>query len=214
MCHFCMLLLTLLSAIGAGAVEANMAVFGAEQTQKSKLTSRYFDKYMIAINVGGIIATVTVRSIYKSLLSESIGNRYFFPCIVAASILFLAALLFVIGWRYYIHVDPHDTVITNCIPVVINAFHSWRAYKKNNRSTDNQTINSNTSNLFNASHSLSDEHEPVILDQRPSSFLEFGKAAYGGKFPDRIVNDVKSLRGVLVVFTLLIPFWLVYTQVR
>jgi len=43
-------------AIGVGAVQVNMAVFGAEQIQKSKITSRYFDKYMVAVNIGAIIA--------------------------------------------------------------------------------------------------------------------------------------------------------------
>ncbi|CAF4324368.1 unnamed protein product, partial [Adineta steineri] len=44
------------TAIGVGAVQANMAVFGAEQVREQKATTQYFDKYYAAVNTGGLIA--------------------------------------------------------------------------------------------------------------------------------------------------------------
>lgn len=84
-------------------------------------------------------------------------------------------------------------MITKCVPVTINAFQSWYQYQKRRRSTHSQ--------------------ESFVINERPSTFLDFAKAEYRGHFIGRIVDDVKSLRGAIVVFTLLIPYWLVYDQV-
>jgi hypothetical protein len=167
-----------------------MAVLGAEQIQDSKLTSRYFDKYMLAVNIGGIIATVAFLFSSKSQNTEE--DRYLFQCIVAISVLFIAAVLFIIGYRYYIDVNLQETVVTSCIPVVINAYQSRHKYQQNTSSDDEPTR---------------------IHDHHPSTFLDFAKLPTG-KFHDRIVNDVKSLQGVIIVFTLLIPYWLIYNQVK
>ncbi len=184
-----------------------MAVFGAEQIQESKITSRFFDKYVVAVNLGGIFA--------MSATSFTLGNdvAYRIVYIVTASLLFVSALLFIVGWRYYIHVTPYDSVITNCVPVIINALQTWRRYKQNMNSRDAEYRNAVQSNLVNASRSSSRE-EPMIIDERPSVFLDFAKIVNHGKFQDGIVEDVKSLRKAFMVFTLLIPYWLVYNQVR
>ena len=52
------------------------------------------------------------------------------------------------------------------------------------------------------------------MDEQPRTFLDFAKAVNHGNFHNRIVDDVKSLRNALVVFTLLIPYWLIYDQVK
>lgn len=186
-----------------------MAVFGAEQIQESKLTSRYFDKYMVAINIGAMLATLAIPFDPK----EGETN-VFTEYVVAASILFLAALLFLVGWRHYIHVPPYDSVIVHCFPVIINAFQSWRQYKKNKYSVEEEQITSSSSNLLNTSDSLTDEDKPMRIQERPSSFLAFAKAVNHGKFNDRIVDDVQSLRSAIIVFGLLIPYWLLYNQAR
>jgi hypothetical protein len=63
--------------------------------------------------------------------------------------------------------------------------------------------------LFN-----SHEEESIRMNERPSTFLDFAKAANHGKFPDRIVDDVNSLRRGIIAFSLLIPYWLIYIQVK
>jgi len=52
------------------------------------------------------------------------------------------------------------------------------------------------------------------MNDRLSIFLDFGKAANDGKFHDRIVDDLNSLRHAIIVFSLLIPYWLIYNEVR
>ncbi len=195
------------SAIGAGAIESNMAVFGAEQNQELNIKSRYFDKYIAAVNIGAIFA------MWATPFTLNDDNFYHIVYMVTASVLFVAASLFLIGWRFYIHVKSNETVITKCIPVVINACRSRHQYKKKINTRSNEQLNSSTLNSTSAFHSLIDGEKLIIIDERPSTFLDFAKVP-NGKFHDRIVDDVKSLRSAFIVFSLFIPYWLVYTQVR
>lgn len=195
------------SAIGAGAVKSNLVVFGGEQIQESKLTSRYFDKYAVAVNIGSTVATLVI----PYLLYEV--KNYFISYIVAISMLFIAAILFLIGWKYYIHVKPFETVVAKCIPVIINAFQSRTQYNKNKRLAEKENTGATSSTLLNASQSLGEDDKSIRIEHHPSTFLDFAKVP-NGKFQDRIVDEVKSLRGAFVVFGFLIPYWLVYTQVK
>jgi peptide/histidine transporter 3/4 len=181
-----------------------MAVFGAEQIQESKATSHYFSKYYVAVNIGAVIATLSIPLIQTDSDNQPNPNNYFYGYLVAICMLVCAAILFIIGRRYYIHIPPYDTVIMKCIPVIINAFQTRRKYYENI-----QTIGGNRRNRS----TISDEGT-VTTDQQSLSFLDFAKAANNGKFNDRIVNDVKSLRRAIFVFLLLIPYWLIYYQVN
>ena len=53
--------------------------------------------------------------------------------------------------------------------------------------------------------SEADHHPPLTL-------LDYAKIMYGGEFTDRIVDDVKTLRCVLVVHIFLIPYRLINNQ--
>jgi len=185
-----------------------MAVFGAEQIQESRITSRYFDKYMVAINIGAMLATLVIPFVQNGD-EKSIFMKY----VIAAGALFIAAILFLIGCRYYIHIKTNETVVINCIPVIINAFQSWYKYKNKARSIDIKRITNSSSDLLNDSDSLPEEEESMRIHERPPTFLDFAKAVNHGKYHDRIVDDVKSLRSAIIVFTLLIPYWLIYNQV-
>ncbi|CAF4454763.1 unnamed protein product, partial [Adineta steineri] len=46
------------------------------------------------------------------------------------------------------------------------------------------------------------------------SFLDYAKISNQGKFLDRVVDDIKSLRRIIIVFLLLIPYWLLYFQIE
>ena len=179
----------IITALGAGAVQTNIAVFGAEQTRELGITSRFFDKYMIAVNIGAMIAKLV-----SSLTPESINSiSYFTAYLVSASILTGSTLLFVIGLQYYTHVKPYDTIIMKCVPVVVDAFRSWRDRRKHQRSVDSLNVGQ--------------------IEQTSIGFLDYAKTINHGRFHEGIVDDVKSLRNAFVVFILLIPYWLVFDQV-
>ena len=45
------------------------------------------------------------------------------------------------------------------------------------------------------------------------SWLDHAKIRYGGRYDDGLVDDVKALRKVIILFAILIPYWVVYLQV-
>ncbi|CAF2742258.1 unnamed protein product [Rotaria sp. Silwood2] len=200
-------------AIGVGAVQANMAVFGAEQIQESKISSRYFDKYYVAVNIGAIIATLSIPIIQTDSDNQTYSNSYFYGYLIAIFMLFASAVLFIIGRQYYIHTRPHDTVITKCISVIINACQTWREYHKNRSKIGRDRTDSTSRNLLSGQSTISQEE--IILNYEQSlSFLDYAKVTNNGKRLDRHVNDVKSLQRSIIVFLLLIPYWIIYYQIQ
>lgn len=123
----------------------------------------------------------------------------------ATAMIFIAAVLFLLGWRHYIHVKPYDTVLINCFPVYKNAFETWRQYRKR-RPVD----------AVNTPHNLlqSELQQSEEINDRPSRFVDFAKTVNNGKYLDRIVNDVKSLQNAIVLFLLILPYRLVSVQVN
>lgn len=187
-----------------------MAVFGAEQVQESNKLSRYFEKCVIAVNIGGIFATLLVPYIQ---FAQTDPNRFFYGYLLAEVLLIGAILLFTIGHRFYIHIKPHDTIITELIPVLINAFQTWRQCKLEKDIKSSVQGSSSFENPLDESINNRDE-QLAVLNRNSPSIMDFARASNGGKFTDRIVDDVMSLRRVIVVFFLLIPYWLVYYQVN
>ncbi len=193
------------SAIGVGAVQANMAVFGAEQVREQRSKTRYFDVYYAAINTGGLIA-------FGAIAYLQLEKGYFIGYLVPGGLLFLAFVFFIIGYKYYIHIKPHDSVITAFFPVVINAFHSWRNYRRN-RGGSNIGTELQRDQTIVETEGDSNVYLSFIVNTSTWSFLDYAKISNQGRFLDRMVDDIKSLRRIIVVFLLLIPYWLLYVQV-
>jgi peptide/histidine transporter 3/4 len=184
-----------------------MALFGAEQIREQKTTRQYFDKYYAAVNTGGLIA-------FGFIAYEQQNYSYFIGYIIPTGLLIIALIFFLIGYKFYIHIQSIDSVISNFIPVMINAFQTWKKYRQNEEEEDD-VINRRSSDH---SRLLEDENRHtdrslLITNGKLGSILDYAKITNHGKFLDRIVDDIKSLRRIIVVFLLLIPYWLVYIQV-
>ena len=171
-----------------------MAVFGAEQVRGQKETSLFFDRYYAIVNVGGLIA-------FGGIAYAQQNNSYFVGYIVPAGVLALALLLFLSGYRFYIHVQSAESMISKILPVVFNAFQLWR---KQRRQTPPDGLRRNSSSWDN------------LLDNETNSrsFLDYAKLSNQGRFIDRFVDEIKSLRRIIAVFLLLTPYWLLYFQVK
>jgi hypothetical protein len=181
-----------------------MTVFGAEQIEEIKMASRYFDKYYVAVNIGATIATLSISLIQNDPENQT---NYFYGYLIAIIMLISAAVLFIIGYRYYIHIPPYETIILKYIPVIINAFQTRRNYlndrQTRNRNREDSWINRN---IFN-------EEETMNTDEQTLSFLDYANVVNNGKYNDRVVNDAKSFQRAFIVFLLLIPYWIIYYQV-
>jgi hypothetical protein len=186
-------------------VQANMAVFGAEQVREQKSKTRYFDIYYAAINTGGLIA-------FGGIAFLQLKSGYFEGYLVPGVLLLLAFVLFLIGYKYYIHIKPQDSVITQFFPIMINAFYSWRNHRRNRRET-NSGSELHRQEAVVETEGDSNVYLSFTVNTSAWSFLDYAKVQNNGRFPDRIVNDIKSLRRIIVVFLLLTPYWLLYVQV-
>lgn len=183
-----------------------MAVFGAEQIQETQSTARYFDVYVTAVNIGAMIELWIIPWM------QSTSSDYNAAYEIAVGTLGMAVVLFILGWPFYRNINLNETVVSKCIPVLISAFQTW---KKSNRSViQEEDIVTSVTHSLNGYDNLIGREQSIRFERQPSSFLNYANVAYGGKFHDRIVNDVKSLRGAIVVFSLLIPYWLIYSQVK
>ncbi len=180
-------------AIGIGAVQANMAVFGAEQIPDFKYAARYFDKYFLAVNIGATIATLSIPLIQNDSADQTTAINYFYGYLTAIFMLIAAVVLFMLGYRYYIHIPPGDSIVLKYIPVIINACQTRRRYGRNRADTQINGISLN--------------------EERRFSFLDYANDNNQGKFDDRIINDAKAFQRAVVVFLFLIPYWIIYYQV-
>ena len=99
------------------------------------------------------------------------------------------------------------------IPVVTNAFQTWKKYRRYTQTLNNNRRSSNPSVLVSDQIETS-EQLSVTMSEQSWSFLDYAKISNQGRFLDRIVNDIKSLRRIIIVFLLLIPYWLLYFQVK
>lgn len=195
-------------AIGVGAVQPNMAVFGAEQIKNLRFTSRYFDKYYAAVNIGAIIAILSIPAIQNNTDNQVNPNNYFYGYLIAMFMLIIATILFIIGHRYYIFTPPHDTVIMQFIPVILNAYKNRQEYYKNRQTSTTNHTNSISIRPNN------DGNQIMAHEERSMSFLDYAKSTNNGACLDRHVNDVKSVQRSTIVFLLLVPYWIIYHQVK
>ena len=88
---FLKIVLLFRSAIGSEAVRANIVAFGADQIQWGKVSSRYFEKCIVAANLAGIIYTRPVS------LITSEEHYWFILHSVGLAMLCIAILFFLIG---------------------------------------------------------------------------------------------------------------------
>lgn len=194
--------------MGAGAVRSNIIAFGADQIQGLIVKSRYIEKFVVAIHVGSILMMSTSIMIPDD-------TRYFFHFyIIGASMLFVSALLFFMGWPYYMHINPYDSVLTKCFSVVINAFRTWRTHRRNNRSMQRRDINISTSNTLDRTTGQEMDASTRTTHEQRLAFLDFAKVVNNGNFNDRIVEDVKSFRNAIIIFVLILPYKIVIYQVK
>ena len=184
------------SAMGVGAVQANMALFGAEQAQDDRTTLRYFDVYYAAVNTGGLLA-------FGAIAYLQINTDFFMGYVVPGGLLITGFALFISGYPWYIHRKPQTSLITEFLPTIVNACQSWRDHRAHpDAHADEQAI-SDTSVESN-------DRAPRML----SSWLDYAMVENRGRFSARTVTDIKSFGRIVVVFLLLIPYWLLYVQVE
>ena len=193
------------SAIGAGAVKANIVVFGADQTESHDMKWPYFHQCVLAVNVGTIMVTFAFAFIRSP-------TNYYIPYSIATSLLCLSATLFFVGYRDYFRIDISESVLINCFPVLFNALKTRCIHGRNQPVIKYQSLEGSHTSVPGDADNLIETTDSTRTE-RPLTLLDYAKVENNGHFLDRIVEDVKSLRKAIVVFLLLIPYWLGFNQV-
>ena len=187
-----------------------MAVFGAEQVREQRDATQYFNKYYAAVNIGSLLAFGVMSYVQQNI-------DWLWGHVAATVFLGVTFLIFRIGYRFYFHIKPNDSVITNFFPVLIDALRTWRKYRSVGRQNSKQRRSSNKPIAFGEEE---EDEDIKTIDrwsdknsQQSISFLDHAKIANHGRFSNHIVEDIKAFRPIMVVFLLLIPYWTIYLQV-
>lgn len=197
-------------------IRANLIVFGLDQIRESKRTSHYADKAIVSLLLGSIFTSlITSHTPYH----WDVPRHYFLTLYgTSTGMLLFSMVLFLSGWPYYFHVEAYDSVLLNCMPVIINAFRTWRRSRANEpyiRPRNNTHLSFLEES--NASENMTREEfeqRTSFTDDRPATFLDHAKVMHSGKFNDRIVDDVKVFRNAMLIFILIFPYRIIYTQVQ
>ncbi|XP_052261107.1 solute carrier family 15 member 4-like isoform X2 [Dreissena polymorpha] len=179
-------------AAGTGLLRANVAPFGADQLQGDdpKETAIFFNWYYWCINVGTLGALGGI-----AYMQQQMTRGFFYGFIVGAASLVLGLAVFLTGSCSYKYKKPIGSVFITIFKIIREA----RRIKQRKRKNVALPRGGNS------------EKEQ---EQRPLSFLDYAKFRYGGNYHDYDVDDIKKLGKILVVFSALIPFWMVYYQME
>lgn len=178
--------------------------------QNAKLASHIFEKF-VAISYFAAL----LYNLGGTYILDPQGNHYIFY-VFGLGMLFLSIFLFAIGWRYYIHIKPYDSVIINCIPVYKNAVQTWLQSKKSEENTRIRCVNGPVLETMHSGDGFATEtiEESITSDERPSVLLDHAKVVHNGRFLDRVVEDVKLLQSALVIFFIFVlPYRVISNQV-
>ncbi|XP_071789853.1 solute carrier family 15 member 4-like [Asterias amurensis] len=175
-------------AIGSGAVRVNMPPFGGDQVrfEGPEIMRMFFNWFYWAINVGSLIAMAGITTLQQNL-------NFFYGFLVPLGSLVLAAGIFLVGRTWYLSRKPMGSVLTNTMKIIFEAFRKRRMRETVNARPDSSQL-------------LSSQPKP--------SFLDMAKVRFGGSFHESMVDDVKSLKKIILVFLGLTPYWVVYFQMQ
>lgn len=178
----------------AGTVRANFPSFGAEQVKYGGTDSlrRFFNWYYWCVNIGSLLGVGAL-----SYVALDMPNGFLRAFSGTCGCLVVALLLFSMGRPYYLVHRPSGSVLMNILCILKEAV-SGRCHLRRETSI---------------------QGSPLIerRSQRPvtsPSWLDYAKIRYGGSHHDAAVEDVKRLGIVLLLFTSLLPYWLVFFQIE
>lgn len=183
----------LLVSTGEGAVKANLSTFGGDQLKRDAPcpdSKTLFNWFYWMSNVISLLclAGVTYLQQMKWRFAFTVGFA------IPAFSLTLAFGSFLCCQKYFTVRRPHGTGLRNMWLILHQAWSRRNAVKVEARE------------LFPKSHSAS------VSFSSDGDWLDKALVSYGGTFLEAEVNEVRSMHKVLVFSVLLIPYWMIYTQ--
>ncbi|XP_067014683.1 solute carrier family 15 member 4 [Anabrus simplex] len=180
--------------IAAGTVRANFPSFGAEQVKYGGTDSlrRFFNWYYWCVNIGSLLGVGAL-----SYVALDMPNGFLRAFAGTCGCLVAALVLFACGRPYYLVHRPAGSVLMNILCIIREGI-SGRCHLRRQTSIQGSPLI---------------ERRAQRTPPSPS-WLDYAKIRYGGSHHDSAVEDVKRLGIVLLLFTSLLPYWLVFFQIE
>ncbi|XP_067039920.1 solute carrier family 15 member 4-like isoform X2 [Acropora muricata] len=188
-----LLLSLILIAAGEGAVKSNLSAFGAEQLKRDapRANSKIlFNCFYWTSNVISLLCLAGVTFIQQMKWHFSFTIGFGLPTLS----LTVAFVTFLCCRKHFTIGGPHGTGIRNMRLILQQAWSRRDAAPVETRE------------LF-PRHAKS-----VDNSMAKGSWLDKATVCYGGTFLESEVNEVRSMCKVLIFSTLLIPYWMIYSQ--
>ncbi|XP_074640754.1 solute carrier family 15 member 4-like [Tubulanus polymorphus] len=188
-CSWVVYLSITLMAIGCGTVKTNIAPFGADQVRGGgpETMRGFFNWFYWSVNIGSLLALGPI-AFFQQEFSFFIG--YIIPC----ACLGCALLVFLAGLPCYSIKPATGSIIGNCFRVLLEACRVNHKRLKTNRT------------MYSITESSS-------FDEA-GSCIDYAKVRYGGSFQDSVVDDLKALLKIVLIFVTMIPYWIVIFQME
>ena len=216
-CSWIIVIASFMVGIAVGFVKANLGPFGADQviSRGQTLVFKYFNWLYWCINLGSLASFSLLAYIQQNY-------NFFIGYLIPFMALILSFLLFLIGTFSYIRKEAEFPVLSTIFKVVYEAFKSKKRrknlvkQKQRERALLVDDENSNASD-FESSFNFDRQQGGNRFDSNSYnkiSWLDNAKIRYGGRFDDNQVDDIKSLKRIIILFAILVPYWLVYFQIE
>ncbi|KAH9492198.1 hypothetical protein Btru_026521 [Bulinus truncatus] len=195
-CAWLIYVILIIIGIGAGGLKSSICPFGSEQLSRSSQQTQlsFFNWFYWCVNFGSFVGLGGLTFIQQQYSFEK-------GYIAGAVTLGLSCIIFIMGRCCYVSRPPDGSVLTNIYRIV------KEAWKRSNQHQQLQSLHQKSVSEGVHGH-VESTHEEKI------GFLDHAKHRYGGSFHNSLVDDVKKLGVVLLVFAVLIPYWIVYFQMQ
>ncbi|XP_013381601.1 solute carrier family 15 member 4-like [Lingula anatina] len=195
-CAWAAYLSLFIMACGVGIVKANLAPFGAEQVRRdgAEVMRTFFNWYYWCVNIGAFLSLTIIAYVQQNI---DFFRGYLIPLVCLG----VSFLLFVIGTPAYIRRPATGSVLTNIFKIIGEAFRN----RRNRKVIDGQLPFHSEEHVDSADLSHS---------SKPTDCLDYAKVRFGGSYHESMVDDVKALGKIMMVFSALIPYWMVYFQME
>lgn len=179
---------------GEGAVKSNLSTFGADQLKRDAPhpnSKTLFNCFYWMSNVISLLCLAGVTYIQQMKWDFALTVGFGLPMLS----LTLAFVTFLCCRKYFTIDRPHGTGIRNMWLILCQAWSRRNAVKVETRE------------LFPRCHSGN-----VDVLTCKGGWLDKATISCGGTFLESEVDEVRSIRKVVIFSTLLIPYWMIYSQ--
>ncbi|XP_021933393.1 solute carrier family 15 member 4-like isoform X2 [Zootermopsis nevadensis] len=187
------------SALGGGWLADGLVKYGGADSLR-----KFFNWYYWCVNTGSLLGVGAL-----SYVALDMTDGFLRAFAGTGGCLLMALILFSLGRPYYLVHRPAGSVLRSILCILRDAIGGCCCQPGQGSIQSSPVLERH--NLL--SQQSAGHQSPVSTAQAPS-WLDYAKIRYGGSHHDAAVEDVKRLGIILILFTSLLPYWLVFFQIE